>query len=379
MTLLSFLEMNFNIKEAEMGNVFLYYYLPCCILCHGVWYILSLTRYVIESRAARNISSTKLEGMKRIFKFLCLVKCLGGRCSRGDWCTSTCCKDKWNVIRGMDVKTGKFLTEDRPGPDDWQKMAKSDRIIKKWSGDPAFSDTKLVDGLASVVVPRKDSKEETQLLNTQRAMGALGHMVLSATEGFSALYKKTEEFVNKIIGAPLDNNPEYVEGEENEMVPKYIFSPSQNSMYEEFLSMQREWQIDVSDPLANAARTAAAYHIKILANRRDKVISKVRTSNPRAATAISKIPPSSSGMFGGDATQLENVVKLAKNLASGSGKQSFQGFNASASSTTTNFRGRGGFRGGGNQGSFNKRPPKETKFGSDRGRGRGGNSRGRGR
>ena len=81
-------------------------------------------------------------------------------------------------------------------------------------------------------------------------MGALGHMVLSATEGFSALYKKTEEFVNKIIGAPLDTNPEYVEGEENEMVPKYIFSQSQNSMYEEFLSMQREWQIDVSDPLA---------------------------------------------------------------------------------------------------------------------------------
>ena len=138
--------------------------------------------------------------------------------------------------------------------------------------------------------------------------------------------------------------------------------------------MQREWQIDVSDPLANAARTAAAYHIKILANRREKV----RTGNPRAATAISKIPPSSSGMFGGDATQLENVVKLAKNL-SGSGKQSFQGFNASASSSTTsNFRGRGTFRGGGNQGSF-KGPPKENKFGSDRGRGRGGNSRGRGR
>ena len=59
--------MNFNIKEAEMGNVFLYYYLPCCILCHGVWYILSLTRYVIESRAARNISSTILIGMKRIY------------------------------------------------------------------------------------------------------------------------------------------------------------------------------------------------------------------------------------------------------------------------------------------------------------------------
>ena len=295
---------------------------------------------------------------------------------------STFCKDKWNVIRGMDVKTGKFLTEDRPGPDDWQKMAKSDRIIKKWSGDPAFGDTKLDNGLASVV-PKNVSKEETQLLNTQKAMGALGHMVLSATEGFSALYKKTEEFVNKIIGEPNETNPEYVEGEQDVSVPKYIYSLKQNSLYEEFLSMQREWQVDVSDPLANAARTAAAYHIKILASRREKVIAKVRTGNPRAATAISKIPPSSGGMFGGDATQLENVVKLAKNLASGSGKQSFQSFNASASSTSSSFRGgRGGSRGGGNQGSFNKGPPNNNnnnKFGSDRGRGRGGNSRGRGR
>ena len=98
------------------------------------------------------------------------------------------CKEKWNTIRGMDVKSGKFLTEDRPGPDDWQKMAKSDRIIKKWSGDPAFGDTRLDDGLASVV-PKSVSKDETQLLNNQRAMGALGHMVLSATEGFTKLYK----------------------------------------------------------------------------------------------------------------------------------------------------------------------------------------------
>ena len=292
---------------------------------------------------------------------------------------STFCKNNWNVIRGMDVKTGKFLTEDRPGPDDWQKMAKSDRIIKKWSGDPAFGDTKLDNGLASVV-PKSVSKEETQLLNTQKAMGAMGHMVLSATEGFSALYRKTEEFVNKIIGEPDEINPEYVEGVQDVTVPKFIYSVKQNSQYEEFLSMQREWQVDVSDPLANAARTAAAYHIKILATRREKVIAKVRTGNPRAATAISKIPPSSGGMFGGVATQLENVVKLAKNLASGSGKQSFQSFNASASSTSSNFRGgRGGSRGGVNQGSFNKGPPKDNKFGSDRGRGRVGNSRGRGR
>ena len=43
-------------------------------------------------------------------------------------------KTKWNTIRGMDPETGKFLVKDRPKPDDWQKMAKSDSLINKWSG-----------------------------------------------------------------------------------------------------------------------------------------------------------------------------------------------------------------------------------------------------
>ena len=78
--------------------------------------------------------------------------------------------------------SGKLLVKDRPKSDDWQKMAKSDRL-NKWSGDPAFADTKLDDGLSSVV-PKVVSKEETDLVKTQRAIGALGHMVLSANEGF---------------------------------------------------------------------------------------------------------------------------------------------------------------------------------------------------
>ena len=36
-------------------------------------------------------------------------------------------------------------------PDNWLKMAKSDRLINKWSGDPAFADTRLDDGLSSVI------------------------------------------------------------------------------------------------------------------------------------------------------------------------------------------------------------------------------------
>ena len=293
------------------------------------------------------------------------------------------CKDKWNTIRGMDVKSGKFLSEDRPGADDWQKMAKSDRIIKKWSGDPAFGDTRLDDGLASVV-PKSVSKEETQLLNTQRAMGALGHMVLSATEGFSNLYKKMGDYVDNMIGPPIDPNPDYDAEHDDGSVPKYIFSARQTSQYDEFLSMQREWQVDVSDPLANAARTAAAFHIKILASRRDKIISKVRTANPRAATAISKIPPSASGMFGGDASQLEKVVKLAKDL-SGSGNSLSQTKWTFQNSTPNNnsFKGRRGNSRGGQHGSSNSgynREDSKSKFSGNnpRGRGRGGNSRGRG-
>ena len=39
-------------------------------------------------------------------------------------------------------------------PDDWLKMVKSDRFINKWSGDPAFADTRLDDGLSSYTTLR---------------------------------------------------------------------------------------------------------------------------------------------------------------------------------------------------------------------------------
>ena len=77
-------------------------------------------------------------------------------------------KTHWNTIRGMDPVSGKFLVQDRPKPDDWLKMAKSDRLINKWSGDPAFSDTRLDDGLSSVV-PKAVAKDETDLMKTQES------------------------------------------------------------------------------------------------------------------------------------------------------------------------------------------------------------------
>ena len=53
------------------------------------------------------------------------------------------------------------------------KMAKSDRLINKWSGDSAFADTRLDDGLSSVI-PKATSKEGTDLVKTQRAIGSHG-------------------------------------------------------------------------------------------------------------------------------------------------------------------------------------------------------------
>ena len=49
------------------------------------------------------------------------------------------------------------------------KMAKSDRLINKWSGDPAFADTRLDDGLSSVI-PMATSKEETDLVKLRELL-----------------------------------------------------------------------------------------------------------------------------------------------------------------------------------------------------------------
>ena len=250
-------------------------------------------------------------------------------------------KSNWNTIRGMDPVSGKFLVQDRPKPDDWLKMAKSDRLINKWAGDPAFADTRLDDGLSSVV-PKVVSKKETDLIKTQRAIGAIGHMVLSASEGFSKLYAKMGEFVTRNIGSPSFPNPEYDEETDDGTVPKYIYAEWQNTAHADFQDLQREWQLDVSEPLAIAARTAAAWHIKTMAVRRDKVIAKIAFVNQKAANAISKIPPSALGMFGGDAAELEKVVKLARDLG-GNTRQPFQGTSTTPANTHNNFK-----RGGGN-------------------------------
>ena len=131
-----------------------------------------------------------------------------------------------------------------------------------------------------------------------------------------------------------------------EFVNRNIASPkSLNPDYDVTVVDAEEWQLDVSEPLAIAARTAAAWHIKIMATRREKIVAKISKVNQKAANAISKIPPSAYGMFGGDAAELEKVVKLARDL-DGS-RNSFQPFQNSSTSFPPYQRGGGNPRGGG--------------------------------
>ena len=130
----------------------------------------------------------------------------------------------------------------------------------------------------------------------------------------------------------------------NGSTPEFIFAEHQNKAYAEFQYIQREWQVDVSEHLANAARTAAAWHIKMMAIRREKVITKIAKVNQKVANAVGKIPPSAHGMFGGDASELEKVVKLSKDLA---GRHYNQPFQSSFASSATHKKGDGNPRGGG--------------------------------
>ena len=81
-----------------------------------------------------------------------------------------------------------------------------------------------------------------------------------------------------------------------------------------------------------------------MATRREKIISKIAKVNQKVANAVGKIPPSAQGMFGGDASELEKVVKLSKDLA---GRHYSQPFQSAFASSAPHKRGGGNPRGGG--------------------------------
>ena len=165
------------------------------------------------------------------------------------------------------------------------------------------------------------SSEEKKLSKQQRTMGAIAHLSLQAMENYSTLYKKVSDLFMWYIGEPNTLNSEWT-GVEDATHEQYIYSEGQNMAYAQFTDVQREFQVDLAEPIASIARIATSSFTGTLEERRDKVISKIRRSNTKAASAISRIPPSAHFMFGGDHRRLAKVVELTKDLTATANKRS---------------------------------------------------------
>ena len=228
-------------------------------------------------------------------------------------------KEEWLGLRRMDAD-GKFIQQEDNKADEWKSVAKSDRLVRRNAGD-VFADTRLDDGLHAIV-DKDSTSEEKKLAKQQKTMGAIAHLTLQAMENYATLYKKVEELVMWSIGDPRDENSEWT-GVEDTVHPRYVYSEVQNQYYTYFRGIQREFQVDLAEPLANVTRIAAESFTKALDERREKVISRIRKTNSKAASAITRIPPSAHFMFGGDHSQLAKVVELTKDLSSTANRNIF--------------------------------------------------------
>ena len=88
-------------------------------------------------------------------------------------------KKEWFKLRGLD-QDGKFVTEDDTKQDAWKTHILADKLVKKF-GEEVFSDTKVDDGLHSIV-ESKESNEEKELAKLQKLQGSTAHLALYALE-----------------------------------------------------------------------------------------------------------------------------------------------------------------------------------------------------
>ena len=190
------------------------------------------------------------------------------------------------------------------------------------------------------------------------------------------------------IGYPAENNQNFDSSlPPSESNLETVWSEKQTQMYSQGQELLREIQVDIADPIANLSRVSAASFIDTLDKRREKVLQKIRRSNPSAATAINRIAPSASYMFGGDHSRLEKVVKLNRDLISTTKKHDLghlKSGRSGASSSSHHYKhGSGGSRGGAGGGGYkprggyghvgktryDKRDEKDKKFGGNSYRG----------
>ena len=292
-------------------------------------------------------------------------------------------REKWLKLRGLDQE-GKFIPEDESKLDAWKSIIPADKLIKKYGGE-IFSDTKIDEGLHSVV-DKNETKEERELSKLQRRQGCTAHLSLKAMEGFARSYEKVKDFITYWIGYPADTNQNFDTSlPPSESNLEMIWSEKQCEMYSQGQELLKEIQVDIADPIANLSRVSAASFIDTLDKRREKVLQKIRRTNPSAATAINRIAPSASYMFGGDHSRLEKVVKLNRDLISTTKKHesSHHKSGKAGGSSSHHYKYGGGSRGGagagghksrggyghGGRGRYDKRDEKDRKFGGNSNRG----------
>ena len=102
----------------------------------------------------------------------------------------------------------------------------------------------------------------------------MAHLALQNVENFTTLYLKLNNFVLGIIGVADTSDPVYM-GHQNTKHTPFIYSVQQETLYAQFVQIQRDFQLDVAEPVTNGARIAAGAFTDSLDKRSEKVITRV--------------------------------------------------------------------------------------------------------
>ena len=156
-------------------------------------------------------------------------------------------KKEWFKLRGLN-QDDKYVTEDDTKQDAWKTHILADKLVKKYGGE-VFSDTKVDDGLHSIV-ESKESNEEKELTKLQKLQGSTVHLALYDLEGFKTKYEKLQNFIDSWVGNPAKENPEFdpASPPSDSNLP-FMWSDQQTAMYEQGQELLTELQIDVAEPL----------------------------------------------------------------------------------------------------------------------------------
>ena len=92
----------------------------------------------------------------------------------------------------------------------------------------------------------------------------------------------TLQLNNFIIGVAETSNPEYL-GPNNTKHTPFIYSVEQETLYAQFVQVQKEFQIDMAEPVTNVARIAAG----AFTDSRDK---SGRRSSPGSGSQTPRLP-----------------------------------------------------------------------------------------